>query len=64
MSWLILCPTCGKMLEIDENSKSTPNAKYKLIDEFICGNCGRDMRVSLKRAVNVIIPELIAYKTK
>lgn len=62
MSWMIMCPACGKMLEIDEKGKSTLNAEYKFVDEFFCGNCGRDMRSSLKRAVDVIISELIAQK--
>lgn len=62
MSRLILCPTCGVMLEINDNGKSVPNAKYKFVNEVFCGNCGRDMTASLKRAVKEIIPNM--YKQK
>lgn len=64
MSWLILCPTCGEMLEIDKNGKSVPNAEYKFINECFCENCGRDMSASLKRAVEEIIPKLINHNSQ
>ena len=58
MPWRILCPGCGVMLDIDDNGKSLPNAKYKFVDEVFCGNCGRDMTASLTRAVNETIPDI------
>ena len=56
---LILCPTCGVMLEIYNDGKSTPNAQYKFVNKVYCGNCGRDMTTSLTHAVNKTIPLIL-----
>ena len=64
MSWLLMCPGCGKLFEIDDNGKSVSNAKYKFINETICENCGRDMIASIKHAVDVIIPDIYKQKYK
>lgn len=65
MCWLIVCPACGELLEFDDNGKSVPNGEYyKLIEDYICGKCGQDMRTSIKQAVDKITPEPISYKTK
>ena len=54
MPWNILCPTCGVFLKIDDNGKSLPDAEYKFVNDVFCGNCGRDMTASLKRAKETI----------
>lgn len=64
MPWNILCPTCGVFLKIDDYGKSLPDAEYKFVNEVFCGNCGRDMSDSLKRAVNETIPFINEQKRK
>lgn len=54
MSWMFLCPGCGKMLSVDDFGNSTLIAEVKLVNENFCGNCGRDLTSSRLRAIQVI----------
>lgn len=63
MSWRILCPTCGKMLDVDDNVCSLPDAEVKIIDGRFCENCNRDLTATLKNAAKGI-SDIIAERGK
>lgn len=62
MYWYVHCPRCMKAFKIDENGSFAPDSENWLIDEKFCANCRRDVSVTIKRAVEEIIPEMQRFK--